>query len=101
MAWILGGLHQGSVILTFIAECVQTMKIDSLADVKACFDAYVEQCETDGTAVIMRTGKAVVVRLWHRLYDDDPEGLWLAWSRRPPGLVCQIVQSIKNGKGLS
>ena len=68
------------------------MKIAPLAEVKAQFSAYIEQCETQGPIVITRNGKAVAVlsapargcaQLSHR---NQNQGLDAARSRVAPAL---------------
>lgn len=76
------------------------MKIAPLAEVKAQFSAYIEQCETQGPIVITRNGKAVAVLL-APIDDDDLEGLLLARSPRFQQLLARSRESIKRGKGLS
>lgn len=76
------------------------MKIAPLAEVKAQFSAYVEQCETQGPIVITRNGKAVAVLL-APTDDDDLEGLLLARSPRFQRLLTRSRESVKRGKGLS
>lgn len=76
------------------------MRIAPLAEVKAQFSAYVEQCGTEGPIVITRNGKAVAVLL-APADDDDLEGLLLARSPRFRSLLARSRESIKQGKGLS
>jgi prevent-host-death family protein len=76
------------------------MKIAPLAEVKAQFSAYIEQCETHGPIVITRNGKAVAVLL-APIDDDDLEGLLLARSPRFQHLLARSRESIKQGKGLA
>lgn len=76
------------------------MKIAPLAEVKAQFSAYIEQCATQGPIVITRNGKAVAVLL-APIDDDDLEGLLLARSPRFQRLLAHSRESIKRGQGLS
>jgi prevent-host-death family protein len=76
------------------------MKIAPLAEVKAQFSAYIEQCETQGPIVITRNGKAVAVLL-APIDDDDLENLLLARSPRFQRLLARSRESIKRGQGLS
>ena len=76
------------------------MRIASLADVKAKFSAYVDECQTDGPIVITRNGKPVAVLVAPQ-DDDDLERLILARSPRFQALLNQSRESLKDGKGLS
>ncbi len=76
------------------------MRIASLADVKACLSAYVEQCRKEGPVVITRNGKAVAVLLAPR-DDDDLEDILLARSPRFQALIEKSRASIQEGKGLT
>lgn len=76
------------------------MKIAPLAEVKAQFSAYIEQCATQGPIVITRNGKAVAVLL-APIDDDDLEGLLLARSPWFQHLLARSRESIKRGQGLS
>lgn len=76
------------------------MRIASLADVKAKFSAYVDECQTQGPIVITRNGKPVAVLLAPQ-DDDDLERLILARSPRFQALLNQSRESNKAGKGLS
>ena len=76
------------------------MRIAPLAEVKAQFSAYIEQCETQGPIVITRNGKAVAVLL-APVDDDDLEGLLLARSPRFRSLLARSRESIEHGKGLT
>ncbi len=76
------------------------MRIAPLAEVKAQFSAYVEQCATQGPIVITRNGKAVALLL-APTDDDDLEGLLLARSPRFQSLLARSRESINEGKGLS
>lgn len=76
------------------------MKIAPLAEVKAQFSAYIEQCATQGPIVITRNGKAVAVLL-APIDDDDLEGLLLARSPRFQRLLARSRESIKRDQGLS
>ncbi|HMA80469.1 MAG TPA: type II toxin-antitoxin system Phd/YefM family antitoxin [Candidatus Binatia bacterium] len=76
------------------------MKIAALADVKAHFSAYVDECENEGPVIITRNGKAAAVLLAPK-DDDDLERLMLAHSRRFQSLLGKSRKSIKAGKGVS
>ena len=76
------------------------MRIAPLADVKARFSAYLDQCGVEGPLVITRNGKAAAVLLVP--YDDDDlERLMLGRSSRFQAMLNRSRQSIKKGKGLS
>lgn len=76
------------------------MRIASLADVKAKFSAYVDECQTEGPIVITRNGKPVAVLVAPQ-DDDDLERLILARSPRFQAMLSQSRESLKAGKGLS
>jgi prevent-host-death family protein len=76
------------------------MRIAPLADVKARFSAYLNECGVEGPLVITRNGKAVAVLLVP--YDDDDlERLMLGRSPRFQALLNRSRESIKEGNGLS
>jgi prevent-host-death family protein len=76
------------------------MKIASLADVKARFSAYIDQCIKDGPVVITRNGKAVAILLAPE-DEDDLENLIISRSPRFQALLAKSRDSIQSGKGLS
>ena len=76
------------------------MRIAPLADVKARFSAYLDECGVEGPVVITRNGKAAAVLLVP--YDDDDlERLMLGRSPRFEALLERSRRSIREGKGLS
>lgn len=75
------------------------MRIAPLAEVKARFSAYLDECRTEGPVVITRNGKPVAVLL--APYDDDDlERLMLSRSPRFQALLDRSRQSVREGKGL-
>ena len=76
------------------------MKIAPVADVKARLSAYLEECETEGTVIITRNGKAVAVLL-APVDEEDLERLIMSRSPRFQALLGKSRQSIAAGKGLS
>src|SRR5204863_7902032 len=79
---------------------IRLMRIAPLADVKARWSAYLDECGVEGPIVITRDGKAVAVLLVP--YDDnDLERLMLGRSPRFQALLDRSRRSIKKGNGLS
>jgi prevent-host-death family protein len=76
------------------------MRTAPLADVKARFSAYLDECGTEGPLVITRNGKAVAVLLVPA-DNDDLERLMLGRSPRFQALLNRSRKSLKEGKGLS
>jgi hypothetical protein len=76
------------------------MKIAPLADVKARWSAYVDECGVDGPIVITRNGKAVAVLLVPN-DDDDLERLLLGRPPRFQAMLNRSRRSIQEGEGLS
>lgn len=76
------------------------MRIAPLADVKARWSAYLDECSVEGPVVITRNGKAVAILLVPA-DDDDLERLMLGRSPRFQALLERSRQSLKEGRGLS
>ena len=76
------------------------MKIAPLADVKARFSAYLDECGAEGPVVITRNGKVAAVLLVPH-DDDDLERLMLGRSPRFQALLDRSRKSIDEGKGLT
>jgi len=76
-----------------------SLKIASVAEVKAQFSAYLKESE-QGLVIVTRNGKAVAALLAVR-DDDELERLVLAHSPRLQALLEPARQQIREGEGIS
>ncbi len=75
------------------------MKIAPVADVKARFSSYLNECQ-DGPVVVTRNGHAVAVLLCIK-DDDDLERLLMAHNPKLRKIVQEGLKNIRETGGLS